>query len=494
MESLQALRRRVRKLTIETETGWYGGGRDEIITIGDCRSVFVALAAEFPQGKVFPNLQNLIWRDRTLVQYLFLFVQPSLRSATGFFSRTWEEDTIIYIRTLAASAPRLQELELEPDNDRRSTNAMSEALNRAICSLLSLTKVRVQAELSPKALCHLSTLRQLADLTLPLIPIDYQTVFSASTQPKFASLRSVDLNCSPEYVEHLVNFLDAIESPMLDKIHICLGHTFYPRDDTVVPSPLTVAIISSLFSTISHFENCTELCIEAELVSAPGPLAITTIQPLLQLKAIQTLDIAPFPFALVSQDFQAISHAFPGLTDLNLGRGSEANVGGATPTDLLHFARHCPKLCTLSLPLVCEPMAIPLTGRLGSHRLESRLMSLVLGQTILGDPVSFAAFLSDVFPYAAIPSNGSSPGIAYGEWAERVDEPRRLMRAFISVRIQERQTWVDQSNTVLQGVAEALVLASGNVRRMFSGQSAVAESDFTMASNTRFVLSLLCSE
>lgn len=409
-------------------------------------SCFPVLLNAFPHGRMLPNLRELEIIYSVPEQYLTLFFQDSLtRIDVGVGITASAAVALLY--AIAATTPQLQTLDFRQGDGALATHASS-AFTRAICSQRRLEQCRVYRSILPsEALNHLAQLPTLTELRFGLDQTDYRAILSPSSQSPFIALRVLHISSSREHIEPLVSFLHSIHAPQLHTFCF-LTHVIRIGHHIEHLPPPSSAFLQKLFDGLSKFSDS----LQHVSIDTGGNTRRQTeayifandiVRPLLRFRKLTNLDLSCLALTLRPGDAEAMARAWPHMRSLCLWTCSTGGVPYVTPTDLLHFARHCPKLERLAIDLSCATDAIPTDTR---PVLASPLRELHLGRdSVIEESAPLAAFLFEMFPEACVKwdLNVAMDGGELAARAARIDEVQRMKKALEAGRMQDRDSLVD---------------------------------------------------
>lgn len=382
-----------------------------------------------------------------MAPYFDMCILPSLHSVHGLYARGRDEEPAIrFLDIIATVKPSLRTIQLHAHEG--DTPEMAAALSRALCSQSHLTTLKIGVALPDNVLNHVGTLPGLEHLSLSLEKKNYKAMFAAFKIPQFVALRYLKITSCALHVGPLAGFLRGIAPREL--LDLALDLSFFhnaPHSESHHP---TSAFLRTLYAAVAAVHPHLSLCVSA--ASSHGTVmpeyvaTLSTFQPLLHLTTLKRLDARVLPFCLHPDDFKAIAHALPTIEELNLGQDTKVANTSAQPRDLIHFARHCPKLRTLSLPFRCDFNEVPALAGPRHGNPEHNLRELGMGESNAPyNPTDFAAFVFEIFPHAEVtynldnldPTGGYRP-----RWVDRVEMVQETLLELKAARWRERNSSV----------------------------------------------------
>ncbi len=413
------------------------------------------LQAIWPRN--FLHLEVLEYRQladidrKSYAHPLHLFIGPSLKKldftvlylnkSTGWADRrtdTRDPTLEVFLKQLPLLAPHITNFTFSTEVRDLAQDALSEAL----CGLSQLTAVRVnRISLPPVALHHLSTLPALRRLDIKVPPRD--ELRSAEPWPtgKFAALR--DLYMSAVRIDECIYFLGLVSSSALDSITVDVREpsstgTFHALASEILAHPFSQTSIRSLEFTLHWVEV----------------LPPEAFEPLLPLSALEDLVLVGHVCAAVDDGtLCAMAQAWNKIRRLTLYKMPH-HATQATVHSLRHFARYCPQLERLDVPLShITPFTFALPASMDHPQLDTLrphpLKHLGVGRPELHAEAALAAYLSSLFPTLRVIEHCWEGVISNGEaWGELEEEEDRITdrwyalfdvyEAFVRIRAQER--------------------------------------------------------
>ncbi|KAF8142805.1 hypothetical protein K438DRAFT_1877402 [Mycena galopus ATCC 62051] len=399
---------------------------------------FDALRLCLPGPHLFPNIEYLEWfvsdPASTSFSPVRLFLGPQLTSILG----SYEPSRCPGLREVAIS------LDDEIELGGSSQNSCLSLFVRGLGRLETLD----MPYLDRAAMEHLARLPTFTSLRLThqLDTIPALKLATAAGRP-FTSLKS--LNVTGKTVAALTDII------------LPMAHA--PIDDLVAifPNFTTSSTISQLYTILAA--TCSDGPLSGLTLRAynglggPHPVAAydaslvvhgAQLRPLFSFHDLTSIRLsAPAGFDLNDDAIGDIARAWPNIRTLKLVASDHAHVqSNMTLGGLLHFARYCPKLTSLSISL--DATAVPTFEPLKTNTKQKErkrvrqvcLSELDISQSPIAEPLVVAAFLSSIFPKLRFVStdyhkNPSDNHIALREGWEAVEAALPVLRA---VRVEEK--------------------------------------------------------
>lgn len=338
-------------------------------------------------------------------------------------------------------------------------------ISGVILSFQGLTSVLVPGiPLDFKAIMHLARLRNLETLSAhpsdEITEDDYQYLTSMSTngQACFPSLRKMSIK--NRFLAFCTPLLKVVSSPVLNSVTFTTTRVFGVYCIT--------EDVSELCIELARHPTLTSITVIVNSMLDGSPLSRETFAPLLALSELAVLDLNISHATNIDDAFLVdMARSWPKITRLDLCVqfpfwNMDVYYPAATLPGLIPFARFCPALEVLGVPVCADISRIPhpslerrpmATRGPGAPKNGSGMYHLKVGLSVMREPwtVPVAAFLSDVFPALEGVSTAWTDGMGEdveegldgdigtpAEIRERWDEVATLARRFGEVRNQER--------------------------------------------------------
>ncbi|KAJ7771317.1 hypothetical protein DFH07DRAFT_1057681 [Mycena maculata] len=351
----------------------------------DSAAFYEMLRMCLPPEPLFPNIESLLWEtsDAALLPHFRQFIGPSLTSLT--VSTFQSASHLSLLPALAAQCPLLQEVCILTSDGLPGRCETVSFLVKQLTRLESLEAPCLDAV----ALDHLAR-RPVLDF----VHLDDQTPLSPVLE--FASQTEVSSSCDIAMLTLTVTDARAATE--------VLART-RPQPPCGRSTTALLRIATTRPSTLSrsryHPRDTTETAADPEqiaLYAVPG----THLFPLFTLTTLTSVTLAG-PVGLDLDDAAAaeIARAWPRITSLDIAGSAFLHISPRTTLRaLLAFARLCPHLWRLSLPI--NARSVP-KWRKAQTAAEERptqrcLRSLHVGESPVGTPLDVAAYLSSIFP------------------------------------------------------------------------------------------------
>ncbi|KAJ6521161.1 hypothetical protein DFH09DRAFT_1193076 [Mycena vulgaris] len=415
---------------------------------GGTPEVLEVLSMSFPGDCLFPNLDHLSWAlPHRNFPYLRLFLSPRMTSIDLELSGSATQLTLLPL--LPAKCPSLMKVIIYDEGRMDLIRPhYAVAVSSMLCGLPDIRTISVGC-IDPAALRHLAHLPSLTSLCIdridePLWP--YAAEFTFLLYPElFPSL--TELRVFGARIDLCKNFIrTAFASPL---------KTLYVGTETSASEPEARTALAAISAECPP--SLTSIDVELgqwdDVVSA-APAAYTvlpaTLAPLLTFKNLLTVRVkVPFGLCLDNAFCAEMAVAWPLINELSLHRpyiiGTPSPPSAVTISALLSFARQCPDLHTLALPLSSAP---PGSLSDGTPPAQMVLKYLAVIDSPIEAPFPVAAFLSSVFPGLEDISTSrdlfsNAPDEAEADDAHeahrRWKEVERLVPLLVTVREEERR-------------------------------------------------------
>ncbi|KAJ7218384.1 hypothetical protein GGX14DRAFT_436901 [Mycena pura] len=369
----------------------------------DSAAFFEMLRMCMPPEPLFPNIESLCWEisDAALFPHFRLFIGPRLTSLT--ISTFQSASHLSLLPALATHCPLLQDVRIMTSD---GLPWRCETVSLFVKQLTRLESLEVPS-LDAVALDHLAKFPVLdyvhLDDQIPLSPI-----------LELVSQTEVPSSCDINMLTLTVTDARAV-TEVLARLHaspICSLVIQFPQNTSAtavreiyngVAANCKHASLNSLSITAAPLVSTTDTVADLEqiaLYAVPG----THLFPLFTLTTLTSVTLAG-PVGLDLDDTVAaeIARAWPRIRSLRLdlaGSLYQRVPPRTTLRALLTFARLCPHLWRLSLPINAH--SVP-KWRKAQTAAEARptqrcLRSLYVGDSPVGTPLDVAAYLSSIFP------------------------------------------------------------------------------------------------
>ncbi|KAI0770006.1 hypothetical protein C8Q74DRAFT_1369240 [Fomes fomentarius] len=264
----------------------------------------------------------------------------------------------------------------------------------------------------------------------------------------FPALRTFVLATAATHV--VSDLLHAITSASLNNLDIAIK-VMMPRDT-----------VRDIFATLSerypHLNNLRFAFTDVLNWHTQDVIPVSHLEPLLNLHELVEVDMAVCPVAVDDQLLRAISNSWRQLERLEMGvsYGMPQEAASVSLLGLAYLSHGCKQLVMVGLPLdVSDLSRLPagiaaLPFALGM-RSTSPLAWLHVGRSPIEDPVSVAAYMSDICPNVMTISThaviSADAGEDVDDWVRESNRRllrwtgvQRLLEGFVRVRQQERRS------------------------------------------------------
>lgn len=381
------------------------------------------------------------------------FISPSLTKVMVVMNEPLtsqrEQELVDIVQDIRSSCHHLRDLtiSLEPCPDRLKDIIEPTLLNMTVLTSFSSGRMPISLA-SLLVLSRITTLRTLK--TEATYGVTDTGQFPANA---FPTLRTFVLATAATHV--VSDLLHAVTSASLDNLDIAIK-VMMPRDT-----------VRDIFATLSerypHLHNLRFAFTDVLNWHTQDVIPVSHVEPLLNLHELIEVDMAVCPVAVDDQLLRAISNSWRQLERLEMGvsYGMPQEAASVSLLGLAYLSHGCKELVMVGLPLdVSDLSRLPagiaaLPFALGI-RSTSPLAWLHVGRSPIEDPVSVAAYMSDICPNVMTISThaviSADAGEDVDDWV--IESNRRLLRwtgvqrlleGFVRVRQQERR-WMQNAS------------------------------------------------
>lgn len=399
-----------------------------------CEQAFRNLSMAAPNSSLFPNMRDLTWnpriKDNTFI-YIRLFLGPNTTSIS-YKLHPDNPEALSFLPVLPDLFPSLAIAQFL--NDSRFNTKVCEILSSAVICWTHLHVLHV-GNLNYAALVHISKLPFLRELCFTCLTKIKQLATPLNPACRFPAL--LHLEITTETIHAPIQLFEFVSASPLECIFI-----------NVLRDRSPLSFWSTLMNLIN--ERCQKLTLQFLTIknkdsdnSHRNPIdSVINLDALFMFPKLVELILAPTGGFLLSQEtVSRMPVAWPRLERLELGVHKRSpGLSIITLPDLIPFAKLCPDLNHLGILLDARKV-IEYTSKPGNGFQNRNLETLRVGDSPVGNPLSVAAFLSDIYPnlttiYAAEdddPSSGFSAG-----WRE----VSRATETMAVIRDQERSHYM----------------------------------------------------
>ncbi|GJE95649.1 hypothetical protein PsYK624_118350 [Phanerochaete sordida] len=239
----------------------------------------------------------------------------------------------------------------------------------------------------------------------------------------FPALQSLSISIDDDTEHLLLPFLARLGVPALDELTI----RYDIRLSVTVDRRLPATQIHDVLLNVSRSTRMRSFTLQGFELAAPPEdehvLDLSILAPLLSLHDLETLEMRGVPVLLSSDDAATVARSWPKLRYLRICdkvRFEEPLRRRLLQADdLLPFARHCPKLETLGLPLEIVATSVPA----GAPDLPppSRIHKLCVAGVAERVSRDMLELFTRVFPWADVRAPSHSAGEAIWNLSVRGD-------------------------------------------------------------------------
>jgi hypothetical protein len=337
--------------------------KGDLAEVGE--AVLSGLLVSSSHGRLLPNLRRLVnWEgEAAYLPYTRLFLYPGLTTFSLEVPREASAQRVrMIVQDLSSRCKTLEELDIHEYFDLHAPDrsCYSETLplwcDYAL-SLSSLTRLSVGNAAIPLAVLErLALMPRLRKLFLMETALDSLFTLAAQSGALFPAIRTIYASCDRPQL--LVPVLANISSPTFE--------TLVVRSDT---PPCSAAVLQSIVQTLASrpmANQLSQLAVRFEK-RLPRPLdpdteasytiTLDTLQPLLSLGALESLELSVGPVAADDDMLSAMAASWPNLRELTLGcqhrsvRDILAGDGAVTIAGVARLVSRCSDLVLLNVML-----------------------------------------------------------------------------------------------------------------------------------------------
>ncbi|KAJ7247412.1 hypothetical protein B0H12DRAFT_1324907 [Mycena haematopus] len=376
----------------------------------DSAAFYEMLRMCLPPEPLFPNIESLAWEtsDAAVVPYFRLFIGPRLTSLT--VSTFQSTSHLSLLPALATQCPLLRQVCILTSD---GLPGRCETVSFFVKQLTRLESLEVPC-LDAAALDHLAKRP-----ALDFVHLDDQTPLSPVLG--LASQTEVPSPCDIDMLTLTVTDAHAA-TEVLARLHASPIHSLtiqFPKTTpatavkeiyTGVAVNCTQASLNSLSITLPPTGTTDTAAADPEQIALYAVLGAHLL-PLFTLTTLTSVTLAgPVGLDLDDTAVADIARAWPRLTSLDLGGSAFSHIPPRTTLRaLLAFARLCPHLWRLSLPI--NARSVPKWRKAktiaDARPTQQCLRSLNVGESPVGTPLDVAAYLSGIFPCLEWVSTGT---------------------------------------------------------------------------------------
>ncbi|KAJ7708213.1 hypothetical protein B0H17DRAFT_1325134 [Mycena rosella] len=362
---------------------------------------FEELRLSFPGEYLFPNLETLEWESHkgSLLPHVRMFLGPRLKHLTVAVFTSIAQLSLL--PGLAKQCPALVDVQIEfsDDLERQCQSSLSLFVRGLNCvETLSVPCLDRAALEHVGRLPTFTSLKLHHQLPLPSSP----ALPSITNQALFTSLESL-----------------AVTGPDIGETLAFLAHSPIEAIDGTFPLLTTATTIATCYTTLvntcSH-APLSSLSLRRGLIGQTNPTINTLptaahietyairgpqLRPLFLFTDLTHVNLGtPVGFALDDIAVTEMARAWPHLISLHLSATEYAHVPPRVTLDgLLSFAKYCPFLISLDLPLDASTVPDWQEQRAQNRRVrQTRFRTLNVRRSPVVSPLAVSACLSSMFP------------------------------------------------------------------------------------------------
>ncbi|GJE95640.1 hypothetical protein PsYK624_118260 [Phanerochaete sordida] len=375
---------------------------DAFLTLLDAPSTpyLGATMQHFSGLQIFPNLHTLFLGWEKQSQHFELLITPPLRHLHVV---SVSDDTIAgLVEALLNSSSTLETVYIDTEFGYVHHQRFAKRFCHVLTKLEKLIALHVQIPCS-QAVPHLALLPTLCELRL----VDISTTGTV-TLP-FRALTKLSILIINTTEPFLLPLLDRLGAPNLSELKI----HYDIRLHLFVDLRPAAKQIHNVLLRVSRFPQMRSFTLQGSELARPPEdehiLTMAMLAPLLLLRQMETLEMCGFPVLFSSEESAAVASAWPLLKCLRIAD----KVHFREPLrrrllqadDLLPFARHCPALEVLALPLEIVGTSVPT----GAPDLPppSRINKLFVSSVAKEVSQDMLELFTRVFPWADVKVPGA---------------------------------------------------------------------------------------
>jgi hypothetical protein len=323
-------------------------------------------------------------------------------------------------------------------SDRTAFDTISATLSNVICGWKYLRCVSFATPLTPRALLHLSEMPVLREAKLTILEDENFGYLAHSYRPPFLALRELSISCRS--VLSCGALLNAISWHQLESVDV--NATGIPDD---------AAEIRTFFRVLSS--QCSNTSLKRIILTMFTYMPTSSLDnyiidedilsPLLSFHNLTALELYTcHAFRINNKTLHMMAMSWRRLQTLELGLYGWAGQSRVTLAGLVPLVQYCAELVELGVVVdatIVEPPLYMSTP-------NAKVVHLRLGDSVIQDPASVAAYLSGLFPklnsvWSWIGVTPRRPEVTPQEeekYRARWDEAVRLTKIFADVRQVER--------------------------------------------------------
>jgi hypothetical protein len=389
--------------------------------------VLRALRLSRPLALLCPNLRHLNWGstgydDVLVLEHIYSLIGPQICRLFLEIGKLDLAETSL-IRSIPVICPRITHLSLcvyYKDQPEESDH-FSEMIWETVCCY-ELVDFWSNLPVNQRALLHLAGMPALQKLALDVSCSDDFMSLSLP-QCAFPALRDLELTDKTASA-----FLEALPSCKLEAIKFN-----FESDDV----DLMARFFQALYERCSH-QSLSRIDVDFWPDFAQPGIEADMLQPLLSFVNLQDITITVQHLFRFDNNFvETAAKSWPRLRSLKLDIDGCDQRWGARPnvtlTGLASLARHCPDLT--SLAIVIDAMVVDHVSDIPVS--NTKLDFLHLGDSIIGNPTSVAAYLSAIFPSLTSIYSWSFPIVQSGQ---KYRERWNIVAGLINISADARKT------------------------------------------------------
>ncbi|KAL1694840.1 hypothetical protein GGG16DRAFT_109786 [Schizophyllum commune] len=405
-----------------------------------------------PPSDLFPHLQRLRYEVASPIAHDQLLLATLLSpTTTSLIVSSIDIKLICGYKRIACRCPDIRTLIVnEPYEDENVSPISSFDIANTISRWSALQTISLRTGPWHSSLVvQLARLRSLSELTLWIHEDDDENPSAGEpvsvdepATSSFASLRKLTLGGAS--VRCVVSFLELLDGSPIEAISLApvlLKHSLenFQRVLNLARDHCSADTMRSLQIYFDREDD------DGHWIQTP--LQMQSIRVLSRFRNLEVLCLqATLGVDLSDDDYAEAVGWWPKLTSFNVDTRSLALVAGpvpgtpATPQTLIHFARSCPSLQTLELPL--DVTDVPPVD-LELYRMRSRnhpLRYLFVGDSPISETDSIALLLSRIFPALEPYDLAYDDGTEWSEGWPDVCESLRLLARVQALEDADRST------------------------------------------------------
>ncbi|KAH9945548.1 hypothetical protein B0H21DRAFT_694198 [Amylocystis lapponica] len=360
-----------------------------------------------PTSLLLPNLLELSWTEERedATAYIHLFLGPRL--TTLYIRQKPHHRVLGTLHSLGTQCSLLKTFIVKTTPLTTNSNAVCPVTSAAICALKHLETIRIPTMISTDTVIHLSMLPNLQFVDIVFNPdAELCSQLSTSNVSIFPAIDTFYL-CVDRLTTSSAQLLSLIGSTDLNDVSLSSGEypgpsaeLLYDHLQRLLHLPCAPHITDMKLS-FAHRVTARRLNQQALPLVANDPvrmLDLHVLSPLLQMRALQELDVEAFYLDLDNAGLSALCSALPELHTLRLApTHPSGRILRITPIGLTAIFQHCRCLVNLTLSFDARDITGLNTALPSTFPFNSPLLVFDVMKSPIYDAGVLAVFLSIFF-------------------------------------------------------------------------------------------------